>query len=177
MQPVLTPLQWSIEDITVSSHRGLRTIKTCVSEWRGYLGRSSWFCRLFNYFRRNIISQKDFVILLPGRGGMVQSVETLHRSHCLHLCIPLCLCERNIFHKCCLSCITTHISTWMTVLTRGWSYTTAGYTITTCHYMHLVIVCSPNKRCFCCFWIFKKIFYAGVNSKMKPHKYQAGFWM
>lgn len=119
MQPVLTPLQWSIEDITVSSHRGLRTIKTCVSEWRGQLGRSSWFCRLFNYFRRNIIPQKDFVILLPGRGGMVQSVETLHRSHCLHLCIPLCLCERNIFHKCRLSCITTHISTWMTVLTQG----------------------------------------------------------
>lgn len=32
MPSVLTLLQWSIEDITVSSHRGSRTIKTCMNE-------------------------------------------------------------------------------------------------------------------------------------------------
>lgn len=105
MPSVLTPLQWSIEDITISSHRGSRTVKTCMNDCVPRLVGS--FEVVFGIFAATFVhdeeSQKDFAMLLPGRGGRVHSVQMcwswLHRSLCLHLRIPRVSVSQEYFRQ------------------------------------------------------------------------------
>lgn len=100
MHSALTLLQWSIEDITVSSHRGLCTIKTCMNEWLGWLGKSSFFWRLCSYFLHNIMYQRtlsSYYLIVGGWYTRWKFDCTGCIIHTVYISASPCVCLTGIF--------------------------------------------------------------------------------